>query len=166
MSQDRSVTATFQTQPPTGDTARSLKQDALATLRSLLPSGNKQTDKKLRDAIMHVQRSLAGKYWRDAMHLTAKGKKVFDEEKIAVDKLKQIKRPRAAVGDVIDMLVQADRKLAQTAIAEATEAHGNAKKLAEARKEMTKAAAEVRKKHPAHAIEHYRNAWEKARQSR
>jgi len=64
------------------------------------------------------------------------------------------------------MLVLADRKLAQTAIAEATEAHGNAKKLTEATKEMTKAAAEVRKKHPAHAIEHYRNAWEKARQSR
>jgi uncharacterized repeat protein (TIGR01451 family)/uncharacterized repeat protein (TIGR02543 family) len=165
MDQDRSVTATFQAQAPPGDTARSLKQDALAALRSLLPSGSKQTDKKLHDAIAHVQRSLANKYWLDATHLTAKGKRVFMEEKHAVDKLKQIKNPRRAVGDVISMLVRADRILAQTAIADAAAAGGNGQKLAQARKEMSKAAAELRKRHPSQAIEHYGNAWEKARQS-
>jgi hypothetical protein len=165
MSADQTVTATFQAQAPPGTTARSLKQDALAALRSLLPSGNRRTDKKLRDAIAHVQRSLAAKYWLDDTHLRAKGKQVFTEEKHAVDKLRQIKNPKPAVGNVIGMLVRADRILAQTAIADAAAAGGNAKKLAQARKEMSKAAAELRKKHPGQAIVHYGNAWEKARQS-
>ena len=63
------------------------------------------------------------------------------------------------------MLTRADRLLAQTAIAEATAAGGNARKLAQARTEMRKAAAALRK-HPGQAIEHYGNAWVKALQSR
>jgi hypothetical protein len=50
----------------------------------------------------------------------------------------------------------------------ASTTHGHEHKAAEpikARKEMTKAATELGKKHPAQAIEHCRNAWEKARQS-
>ncbi len=166
MDQTRSVTATFQAQTPPADTPRSLKQDAIAALRALLPTGKKDTDKKIRAAITHLQRSLAARYWRDDTHLKAKGKRVFEEEKLAVDKLKAIKRPRAAITNVIGMLVRADRLLAQTAIADATAAGGNARKLAQARTEMRKAAAELRKKHPGQAIEHYGNAWEKARQSR
>jgi hypothetical protein len=64
------------------------------------------------------------------------------------------------------MLVRADRLLAQKEIADATAAGGNARKLAQARAEMRKAAAELGKNHPGQAIEHYGNAWEKARQSR
>jgi hypothetical protein len=166
MDQARSVTATFQTQAAPAVTPRSLKQDSIAALRNRLPTGNKDTDKKIRSAIAHIQRSLAARYWRDATHLKSGGKRVFAEEKLAVDKLKAIKRPGAAITNVIGTLVRADRLLAQRAISEATAARGNARKLAQARTEMSKAATELRKKHPGLAIEHYGNAWDKARQSR
>ena len=65
MGQARSVAATFHAQAAPADTPRSLKRDAIAALRALLPTGKKDTDKKIRYAITHVQRSLAARYWRD-----------------------------------------------------------------------------------------------------
>jgi len=164
MDQDRAVTATFGLVGPPAP--RVLKQGALTSLRALLPTGNKQKDTKIKQAIERLQQSLASKLWLDDSHLTQKGKKVFDREKQAVDKLRQIKNPPPTVASVINTLVAVDRALARTAIGEATTSGGRAKKLAEAEKEMQKASKEIAKGHPAQAIEHYGNAWKKAQQAR
>jgi len=62
-------------------------------------------------------------------------------------------------------LVSVDSGLAQTEITDATNAGGDAKKLAEANKEMAKAADSLTKGKPDEAIEHYENAWHKAEES-
>jgi hypothetical protein len=146
-------------------TARGHKRDALTSLRSLLPSGEKHVDRKLEDAIEHLEKSLAPELWVDDSHLTSKGKKVFHEEKKTVDKLRQVKQPPAQAGTAIDALVTADRILALTEISEATAAGGDDRKLADAEKEIEKASREIAKDHPAQAIEHYEHAWKKARQA-
>jgi hypothetical protein len=163
MDQDRAVTATFALVGP--PPPRVLKQGALASLQSLLPTGDKREDKKLEDAIEHLQKSLDPDLWLDDSHLTEQGEKVFHEEKHAVDKLRQIKNPPPTVTIVMDTLVAADEVLARTAIDEAITAGGDPHKLAEAEKEMDKASKEIAKGHLAQAIEHYGHAWKKAQEA-
>jgi hypothetical protein len=63
--------------------------------------------------------------------------------------------PPTIVASVLDSLVAADQALARTAIDEATAAGGNAGILAEAEKQMQKAAEELANGHLPEAIEHY-----------
>src|SRR5262249_37833605 len=144
-------------------TARGDKRDAVDTLLSVLPTGNKQQDAKLNSAINHLTKSLDPKLWIDDSHLTMGGSAVFREEKLAVDSLTAIPSPSAAVSDAIDSaiesLIAADRALAMTAIDEAALVGGHAQKLAQAEAEMEKAARELEKNHPSQAIIHYGNAW-------
>jgi len=108
---------------------RVVKQDVLAALSALDPTGDKKTDKAIEKAIEHIQKSLnidpkhpekepKHELWLDDDHLDPKhGKKVFDEEKKAVHELMKIDAPD--VSGAIDALVSADKILAQTAIDEA-----------------------------------------------
>lgn len=149
--------------PCSGGTAQGYKQAALAELQSLGPI-DKDTDKRIADAIAHLTRSLDPAAWIDADHLDAKkGDHVFDEERETVKKLDSIKNPSAglaaAIAGWIDDLVTADRLLAATAIAEG----GAAKDVAKAGTELAKGDAERAAGKPDQAIDRYRNAWKAMR---
>jgi len=151
--------------PVPAATARSQKQKALDELNTVGPI-NKDTDKRIADAKKQIQASLDRPNWVGDNRLDfKKAEQIFDLEKKAVTDLKGIKGTApAAVGQAIADLVEADRIIAQTAIDDKTPG-GNAKKLAEANKEMGKASDELAKDHPDGAIEHYKNAWKQAQQA-
>lgn len=141
-------------------TPRDLKQGVLATLQGIGHTGNKDTDKKIADAISHLQNSLNPSLWVDGSHLDPKkGDKVFDEEKAAVDSLTDIKKPSpslaATIASSVQTLTSADRSLATTAISESSDP----KKIAAANKELAAGDKEASKGHFEQAIDHYKNAW-------
>ena len=175
--------------------ARSIKQDALAGLTVLAAGdvcapkskgkddgkGKKGDDerddedcgKRFASPLRKVTKSLTAAWWNiDGIHLTLNGCGVFDNEKAAASQLRELLKSKkltaaqkAAIQAVIDQLVQADQILATTAVAEATAAGGQAKKLAEANKALAKAAALSAAGKPDEAINQYRIAWEKAQES-
>jgi List-Bact-rpt repeat protein len=163
MDQDRAVTATFDIVAQPGP--RVLKQDAVASLQALLPTGDEQADSKIQRAIHEINETLEPQLWLDDSHLTHKGKRVFHEEKEAARALGRIGNPPTVVAGVVDSLVAADQTLARIAIDEATAAGGDPGVLAEAETQMQKAAEEIVKGHLPEAIEHYGGAWKKAQQS-
>ncbi len=66
-------------------TPRGIKEAALQALQDLPPTGDNKTDKSLEKAIEAIEDSLNPAYWLDDSHLTGQSKKVFDEEKKALD---------------------------------------------------------------------------------
>jgi hypothetical protein len=163
MDQDRAVTATFDIVAQPGP--RVLKQDAVASLQALLPTGDEQADSKIHRAIHEINETLEPQLWVDDSHLTAAGKRVFHEEKEAARALTRILNPPTVVASVLASLAAADETLARTAIDEATAAGGDPGILAEAEQQMQKAAEEVANGHLPEAIEHYGRAWKKAQRS-
>jgi len=161
MDQDRGVTATFDILPG----PRVLKQDAVASLQALLPTGDEQVDSKIQRAIHEINETLDGRLWVDDSHLTDRGKKVFHEEKEAARALTRILNPPTVVASVLDSLVAADQTLARTAIDEATAGGGDPGILAEAEHQMQKASDELTKGHVPESIEYYGRAWKKAQQA-
>jgi Divergent InlB B-repeat domain len=162
MDQDRAVTATFDIAPVT---PRVLKEDAVASLQALLPTGDEQADSKIQRAIHEISETLEPQLWLDDSHLSDKGQRVFHEEEEAAQALGRIGNPPAVVASVVDSLVAADQTLARIAIDEATAAGGDPSILAEAETQMQKAAEEIVKGDLPEAIEHYGRAWKKAQQS-
>jgi hypothetical protein len=144
-----------------------LKTDAIAELTALLPTGNKDTDKKIGEAIDHINKSLDPKLWASNTSLDTKdGDKVFNEEKDTVKKLLELEKDKKTPPEIIPeleavivKLLTADKLLAQTAI---NENSPNGKEIDKANKEMGKAADELDKGHPDAAIDHYKNAWKHA----
>ena len=163
MDQDRAVTATFDIVAQPGP--RVLKQDAVASLQALLPTGDEQADSKIQRAIHEINETLDGRLWVDDAHLTDKGKRVFHEEKEAARALTRIVNPPTVVASVLDSLVAADETLARTAIDEAAAAGGDPGILAEAERQMQKAADERANGHVPESIEHYGRAWKKAQEA-
>ena len=141
-------------------TPRLAKRAVRAALEALVPSGNRDADKRIAEAVRDIKDSLDPKLWIDDSHLTAKkGEEVFQEEHEAVEHLRNIKGAVAgAVPGLVAQLVEIDRTLAQIAIEGATD-H---KAVVKANKEMEKAAEELRKGKPNNAIEHYKQAWKVA----
>jgi hypothetical protein len=146
--------------------AMSLKQGALEQAQALLAGADKQDAKKLQEIVDKLSDSLDVSLWVDGNHLDPKhGQKVFDREREAVGKLmglldgKDSAIPHAALQEMIGSLVQADRILAEDALADAVAASGDAHKLEHARHELAKAADEAAKGRFDHAVEHYRRAW-------
>ena len=157
------ATATVSAQ--VGATPRILKQDAVATLQALLPTGDADADMKINRAIHEIGESLAPQLWVDDSHLTDLGRRVFHEEKEAARALTRIVNPPAGVAGVIDSLVAADRGLARIAVDEATAAGGDPAILADAEKQMQKGDEEAVNGHMPEAIKHYGRAWKKAQLS-
>jgi len=148
-----------------GATPRMLKQDAVATLQALLPTGDADADRKINRAIHEISESLASQLWVDDSHLTDLGRRVFREEMEAARALTRIVNPPAGVAGVIDSLVAADRALARIAVDEATAAGGDPAILSEAEKQMQKGDEEAANGHMPEAINHYGRAWKKAQLS-
>ena len=161
MDQDRGVTATFDILP----SPRVLKQDAVASLQALLPTGDAQADSQIQRAIHEINETLDPLLWVDDSHLTDKGNKVFHEEEEAARALTRIVNPPTVVASVLDSLAAADQTLARTAIDEATAAGGDPGILAEAEQQMQKAADELAMGHVPESIDHYGGAWKKAQQA-
>lgn len=144
---------------------RQIKQALLADLQSLLPTGNKEMDKRLEKAIKDLSNSLDNKYWVDDSHLTSYGKKVFEDEKQTAKELEKIGLPAATVTNAQAALVYADQQLAQTAIQDAMTAMGNPKEIAKAQDSLADAAADLSAGKIDKAIDDYGKAWESARKA-
>ncbi|MCX8126415.1 MAG: hypothetical protein N3E40_04670 [Dehalococcoidia bacterium] len=162
-----------QPQPPEPP-ARQLKLNAASELKNAL-TGQARIDVSLKQAISNIEKSLNSSYWVDERHLDPRdGDKVFHYEKLAANDLKSLARGgnlpqniRELVSRVQGNLLEADRRLAATAIKEAREsANGlvDAALLAKAMAAYAKASTEMMGRTPdiAQAIEHYQQAWEYA----
>ena len=136
--------------------AKGAKQAILADLQAMVPHADKDTNKKLNEAIESVEDSLAANLWVDDNHLDPKkGDKVFNEERKAVQKLRDIKNPTAEMSAAAVSLVNVDRMLAETAINEAPAGKDKDKALDDfAKGDQEKNLGNLEK-----AVEHYRNAW-------
>ena len=94
-----------------------------------------------------------------------------DDHSAAADKLEDLLRQRrppvpvATLPSLVAQLVAVDRLLAVVAISDATAAHGDARKLAQANSELAKDDATSLQK-PGDAIDHYGNAWQLVQQAR
>ncbi|HJQ73752.1 MAG TPA: PKD domain-containing protein [Gaiellaceae bacterium] len=149
--------------------ARSLKQDAAARANALIPGASKPDADKLKMIVSEINKSLDPTLWgADGNHLNeTKGGAVFDHEKKAakalMDLLNGTSIPDSSLQPIVDDLMNADALLAQTEIADAVAAGGNAMKISEANAELAKAATERSKGHYDPAVDHYKHAWEHAR---
>jgi len=176
--------------PWLGASARYAKQNALAKLNGIYPTGENKVDHSIKKAIEDIEKSLnidpkhpdkpwkKHSLWLDDNHLDPNhGREVFDEEKKAVkelnhlmDKKDTLAEVKPVCQEVIDELIKADYMLARTAIDEAIAAGGNSKEIDKAEEEMAKAQEELdhTKKDgtldPRYdkAIDHYKKAWEHA----
>ena len=146
-------TAVYQISP------KAVVQSVLVELQALGPI-NRDTDKKVGDAITHLQKCLDPANWTDPSHVApGKANKVFDECKAAVKSLGDIKNPSpglaASIQGWIDDVVDVARTLATTAIAEG----GAANDLAKANQELGKGDTDRADGKYDRAIDHYKNAW-------
>ena len=155
------------------------KQDVIPSLQSITPT-NHDDKQHLKQAIEAVQDSVDSKLWQsDGIRLVIKtGDKVFDDEKQAVQQLKNIiddkKEPSSIVTTLqndISTLTDVDQKLANTAISDANtvvsgltgdHAKDAQNDITQAQKEMTQASDETLKGHYEATIDHYKNAWKHA----
>lgn len=148
-------------------TARSLKQGVLARARALLGSADRHDADKLKDVVKSLSESLDPSLWVDGNHLESRhGDQVFKRDKDATKKLQELldhgSIPAATLQAMIDALVQADQILAGTAVDDAVALQGDPHKIAQAQRELAKAATALGAGRLADAIEQYRNAWQKA----
>jgi uncharacterized repeat protein (TIGR01451 family) len=150
-------------------TAKSLKQDTLAQATALLAGAAKRDSENLETVVKKLTDALTPSLWVDGNHVDShQGGKVFDREKEVVSTLESIiKNKKSAIPDatsqaMIDALVHADRILAEDALADAVAATGDPKRIAEAQRELVRAAAELAVGDFDGAIENYKGCWKKA----
>ncbi len=148
-----------------GAAPRTVKQALVTDLEDLLPTGNKDADKRLEKAIKDLIESLDNKYWADNSHLTKYGKKVFDREKQTSSELSKIGLPLPVVANAQIALIYADQQLAQIALDAAITGNGDAKNIAKAQEDLAKAADYLGEGKIDKAIESYGKAWEEARKA-
>ena len=135
--------------------ARDSKQAVRDELAGMSVSDRKDQE-RINSAIAHLDKSLALNWYGDA----PADKKIFDEEKKAVEDLLKVKTVDVS-GPIAD-IVEIDRGMAQDAIDDVTANGGDPKEIAKANEEMGKAQTELDNGKPDKAIEHYRKAWQHA----
>ena len=144
---------------PMGD-----KEAVAADLAALVPTGDANTDNRLNKAIDSIAASLNPSWWTSDQTITIK--KVFDEERKAVVQLELIvagSGPEAAAAQgAIDVLVNADRQLAQVELIAAITAGGKASKIADAQAAMAEAATLAAAGLSNQAFNAYKAAWDAA----
>jgi len=144
---------------PRGD-----KGIVVADLESLLPTGDRKTDKQINKAIDSIDASLSDGWWTSDQTITTK--KVFDNERSAVVQLELVVAaggPEAAAAqDAIDVLVNADRQLAQIELIAAIARDGKASKIADAQTAMAYAADLTMAGLYNEAVNAYKTAWDAA----
>jgi hypothetical protein len=144
---------------PMGD-----KEGTAAALAVLLPTGNSNTNRRLNKAIDYIEASLNPAWWTSDQTITKK--MVFDNERNAIAQLKLIVAsgvPEAGAAQaVIDVLVNADRQLAQIELIAAIARGGNPSKIADAEAAMADAAALTALGLYNEAVNAYMRAWDAA----
>jgi hypothetical protein len=144
---------------PMGD-----KQAVVTGLTALLPTGDANTDKRLTKAIDAIETSLDPTRWTSDQTITTK--KVFDEERKAVVQLELIVAAggpeSSAAQAAIDVLVNADRQLAQIELIAAVVRGGDAGKIADAQAAMVEATVLNAVGLYTEAINAYKVAWDAA----
>ncbi|MGH9316094.1 MAG: FG-GAP repeat domain-containing protein, partial [Thermoanaerobaculia bacterium] len=151
----------------TSSSIRAQMQAVLNDLKALRGTVTGDAARDLEQAIKHLSKSLDAGLWLNEFHLQPKkGKKVFNEDKHVVERLGELIEdcggaiPEATLQGLIDRLVAADGQLASLAIADATAAGLDSRKIAKAQKEMRRAARDIAGERFGAAIEHYQRAWE------
>ncbi|MDE3153866.1 MAG: hypothetical protein KGN76_02135 [Acidobacteriota bacterium] len=150
-----------------------VKQTARAAIAALKPTGSRQMDHEIDEALREIDDSLNPKLWADDSHLTAKGQQVFEEEREAVSELTEHEIQRRAPAALVtalaaqaDVLVKVDRALAQLTLDEATAAGINAQWLADPTRDLAQGDAQATKPGGGdEAIQHYRDAWQDVQQA-
>jgi hypothetical protein len=127
---------------------------------------HKGNNRLLDDAITNLRASLKPSLWRDDAHLSdTNGDTVFDREQDVVDDLIQLignrwdETENAHLQSLIDQLLEADRSLAETAIADAAAAHNDPKKINKANKALTKGDTALENGRFLRAMWKYQQAW-------
>jgi hypothetical protein len=146
------------------DTARDLKEQAVANLETLLPTGSSGNDHRVETAIGRIEDSLNPDLWETGVLLDAgQGNHVFDREKQAVQELMKVEPPDdVAAQDAINQLVEADRQLAQVALSAAVADGGDPDRIAKALDEMALAADAIANGDYDKAVGHYKKAWQES----
>jgi hypothetical protein len=147
-------------------TARQTKQDAIAALEAVPATG--KAAKAVQQALTYLRASLTDSWWLDDDHLSPKlGSKVFDQDLLAV-KLLTAKDvvSLSGINDVLDLIVQSDRMLAQTALDAAISGGGKAKEIKAATTALAKGDAAAAQASYYAAIDSYKSAWMKAQAAR
>lgn len=155
---------------PGRDDPLAVKQDVLNQLITLREATTDRYEGlKLDQATAHLSKSTDSSLWLNPAHpQPSGGAQIFNEEKNAVIKLDELVRDKrstildAMLHSFIDQLVQADRVLAFVAIADALAADADAKKIAQASRELTNGDSAAASGQLESAIEHYRDAWSQA----
>jgi len=187
----KTVSVVYIPAPPEPETPLELKTAAYQMLEETRDEMNSKIDalgkqgknvnKAFDSALDYIEESTDAKYWIDEVSLAPKdGRKVFDAEKHAVDKIEYIidKWEKAIPGDslldewrsVIATLVEADRIIAQNALSTAQSLAGPdppkkiANHLEKSQSFIDRALLEELEK-PDHAIVLYRDAWQHAQEA-
>ena len=118
-------------------------------------------------AVKELDKALGdNKHWDpDGSVNSVEGKAVFDKMERAVEKLLEVDNPPAPITTVIGALVELARDMAQAHIDEAVAAGGDPGLIAEANDKMAKALDKIAIGEFDKAINEYKRAWEKARDS-
>jgi hypothetical protein len=149
--------------------AREVKAVQRARLMARLPTGDRQVDDELDEAIRRIDASLSPNLWADDLsHLTPDGERVFDEERKAVDELSEIRGVPALLEQLRDTartLASVDRALAQRALDEARLAGAEAEDLARAKEDLIRADNLAGQGRFGDAIEQYKHAWRHAQEA-
>jgi len=144
---------------PMGD-----REDVADDLAAQLPTGDSQTDNRLNKAIDSIEDSLNPGWWTSDQTIT--NKKVFDDQRQAVVQLELIVAgggaEAAAAQAALDVLVNADRQLAQIELIAAIDRGGEASKIANAQAAMARAATLTAAGQYNEAINQYKAAWDAA----
>ncbi len=137
------------------------KQSVRDDLAALVGTLDKKDDKEVEKAVDHLDKALEADNWIDASHPARK--KVFDEERQAVERLSKVKD--TDVSSFIARLVDIDRAMAMIAIDEATAVcaiEKCQKELEHALDRLAKGDRELAKGKPEKAINEYGEAWKHA----
>lgn len=145
---------------------RTLKLAVRQSLMALLPTGDRKTDAYLQKAITSLTDSLHASLWMDNFHLTDLGRKVFENDRAAVQALADITGSIAVQAQsAIDHLLNVDASLAETAIADAVILRGDRKEIARAQEEFSAALQAAESNLDKKAVDLFKSAWTHARKA-
>jgi hypothetical protein len=121
-------------------------------------------------AVDDVRKSLDSNLWTSTSTLDpTRGHQVFDRDARAASALaalvKQAPELATRAQDVIDLLVESDRRLATEAVTAALAAGGDSRDIAKAGKAISKGDTDRDRSAPDKAIKHYKDAWKAATRS-
>lgn len=142
---------------------RKVKSDLVTRLTALLPTGTDRTDKALEKAIDRLRGALDDRFWLDDATLGDKGAQVFNEDAAV---LRELIKAGPTTLPLQQALVAIDEELAAAAVDEAAGGNGDARLIARAQDEVSKASADVAAGSLERALDHYRRAWEHAQRAR